>query len=227
MKSVRTRGDVGRGGVVSKSLRQPIVALVILVLCEVAGAAQSAKFKTTWAAPGVGPLDFAGKKVAAVAITNDMNIRMSAEEAMAREITALGPVGVAAYRAIPIEELTNKDAAQRWFASTGVVAAITIRVVNVDKETQYSSVMFGTSYYQSFASYYDYGVATIVPIGSPKEKTTLAVETLLYDIANGGKLLWAGMSETTNPKDVGAFVQGLAKATVKDLLDRKLVRKKS
>lgn len=210
----------------SRRLRQPIAVLTLVAICELAAAAQSAKFKTTWAAPTNGPLDFTGKKIAAVAITENMDIRMSAEEAMAREITALGPVGVAAYRAIPKEELKNKEAAQQWFASAGVAGAVVMRLVDVSKEQQYSSVMFGTSYYQSFSSFYDYGVATIVPIGSPKEKTVLAIETLLYDIGNGGKLLWAGVSETTNPKDVGTFVKGLAKATVKDLQDKKLMRKR-
>ena len=188
--------------------------------------AQSAKFKTTWAAPGAGPLNFAGKKIAVVAITDNMNVRMSAEEAMAREITALGPQGVASYRAIPKEELASKDHAQAWFEKTGVAGVVTIRVVNVDKSQEYSSVVIGTSYYQNFGSYYDYGVSTIVPIGDPKENTTFAIETLLYDVANGGKMLWAGMSETTNPKNVQTFIAGLAKATVKDLQDKKLVKKK-
>jgi len=201
-------------------------AIVVTTVCATVLSAQTAKLTTTWAASDVGPMSYAGRKVAAIAITSDMSLRMSAEEAMAREITARGPQGIASYRAIPKEELADKARAQEWFARTGVAAAVTIRVVNVDQSVDLPSVTFGASYYQNFSSYYDYGVATIVPIGSPKQTTTLAVETLLYDIAGGGKLLWAGMSETTDPKDVGTFMKGLAKAVGNDLEKKGLIRKK-
>jgi hypothetical protein len=187
--------------------------------------AQSAKLQTTWAAPDVGPISYAGKKVAAVAITADMDVRMSAEEAMAREITARGPQGIAAYRAIPKELLADKDKAQQWFAKTGVAGVVAIRVVDVATTKEYSSVIVGAAYYQSFYSYYDYGMATLIPIGSPRERRTYAIETLLYDIASG-KLIWAGVSETTDPKNIGTFVKGLATAVGKDLEKKGLVPKK-
>src|SRR5262249_12679054 len=161
--------------------------------------------------------NFAGKKVVALALVSDMNVKMSAEEALAREITARGPQGVAAYRTIPKEELADKDRAQAWLAKTGTAGVVVVRLVNVSGQPEYPSVVFGASYYQSFSSFYEYGTATIVPIGSPKEKATYAIETLLYDIGNGGKLLWAGMSETTDPKNIQTFVQGLAKAVAADL----------
>jgi len=199
---------------------------LVVVMASIALSAQSAKLKTSWAAPDAGPMSFAGKKVVALAITSQMNIRMSAEEAMAREITARGPQGVAAYRVIPKEELASKERVQQWFARTGVAGVVTIRVVNVDATTEYSSVVYGASYYQSFAGYYEYGMATIVPVGSPTERKTFAIETLLYDIEGGGKLLWAGMSETTDPKNIGTFVKGLAKTVSEDLEKRGLVKKK-
>jgi hypothetical protein len=197
-----------------------VAAFAVVVL------AQSAKLKTSWAAPGVGPLDYAGKKVVALALVSDVNVKMSAEEALAREITSRGPQGVAAYRAIPKEELADKDRAQAWFARTGVAGVVALRVVNVDSEFQYSSVVVGMSYYQSFGSFYDYGTSTIIPIGDPKEKKTYAIETLLFDIPSGGKLLWAGMSETTDPKNIQTFVKGLAKTVGADLEKHGLSKKK-
>lgn len=205
--------------------------LVTIVVCAIAVAsAQSAKLVTSWAAAGVGPMSYGGKKVVALAISTDMDLRMSAEEAMAREISARGPQGIAAYRAIPKEELASKERAQQWFAQTGVAGVLTMRVVNVDKTMEYSSMMFGASYYQSFGAYYDYGYgvgsATVIPIGDPKQIVTVAVETLLYDLAGGSRLLWAGMSETTDPKNTGTFVKGLAVTIAKDLEKRGLVTKK-
>jgi len=201
------------------------VAGAMVVAMGVLLSAQTAKLVTSWAAPVGAPMSFAGKKVVALALTDSLDVKMSAEEAMAREITARGPNGVAAYRAIPKEELASKERAQAWFAKTNVAGVVAIRVVNVDTTKEYSSVVVGTSYYQNFGSFYDYGVSTIVPIGDPKEKKTFAIETLLFDIADGGKLLWAGMSETTDPKNIGTFVKGLAKTVGQDLEKKGLVRK--
>lgn len=204
------------------------VSVMLCAALMIGGAvlsAQTAKLRTSWAAPGV-TLDFAGKRVVAIALISDMNVKMSAEEALAREITARGPVGVASYRAIPKEELVDKDRVQQWLVRTGTAGAVVVRVVNVDTTKEYSSVMFGAAYYQSFSGFYDYGMATIVPIGSPKDKTTYAIETLLFDVANGGKMLWAGMSETTDPRNIQKFVGGLAKAVGADLEKQGLVKKR-
>ena len=57
----------------------------------------------------------AGKKVAAVMISHDESLRMSVEEAVARELTSRGSVGVAAYRTIPAELLQDPDKARAWF----------------------------------------------------------------------------------------------------------------
>src|SRR5262245_58732504 len=104
----------------SRSIRLVASLMVGGAACAVVLSAQSAKLKTSWAAPGVGPISYAGKKVAVVAIASDLNVRMSAEEAMVREITARGPQAIAAYRAIPKELLADKDQAKQWFVKTGV-----------------------------------------------------------------------------------------------------------
>jgi hypothetical protein len=56
--------------------------------------------------------------------------------------------------------------------------------------------------------------------------TTLAVETLLYQVSDA-KLLWASISETTNPKDAATFMKGLVNSIVKELEKEGLVRKAS
>ena len=42
------------------------------------------------------------------------------------------------------------------------------------------------------------------------------METLLYRVSDA-TLLWASVSETTNPKDAGTFMKGLVSAVVKEL----------
>lgn len=205
-----------------------VVALVTLVAATfvVTASAASYKFTSTWKAPGVAPFDFAGRKVAALVITTDESLRISAEEALAREITARGPQGVAAYKLIPREELTDKDKVRGWFERAKVEGVVAMRIVGVDKEKVYNAAVWTSSYYGNFYDYYGYGWTSVVPIGKGRDQMTLAVETLLYNVGDA-KLLWASVSETTDPKGAGPYMKGLVSAVVKELQQEGLVRKTS
>ena len=80
---------------------RPAAMLFTVLAAAAAVAAADNTFLSTWKAPDAGPMNFAGRKVAALVIVSDDNLRMSAEEALAREISARGPVGVPANRFIP------------------------------------------------------------------------------------------------------------------------------
>jgi hypothetical protein len=186
--------------------------------------AQSYDFRSTWKAPGVETIEIAGTKVAALMISHDESLRMSVEEATARQLTARGWEGVAAYRSMPRELLQDAEQARAWFERIGVGGVVVLRVVDVSKETVHSAVMWTTSYYQNFSSYYATGWQTAVPIGRGHEVTTIAVETLLFDVAKG-ELVWGGVTETTKPGNVQTYVTGLADAIGKELQRERLVAK--
>ncbi len=173
-------------------------------------------FITTWKSPDAEPISFGGKRVAALVIVDDDDLRMSAEEALAREITARGPRGVAAYRLIPREELTDKNKARVWFEKAGVDGIVILRLVAAETEKVYSSVVWTSGYYANVWDYYGYGWTTTSPIGTARDETTVTVETLLYDLGSA-HLIWAGVSRTTDPKDVGSFMKELAVDVVKEL----------
>jgi hypothetical protein len=196
----------------------------MVTACAAGLVAAEHRLTSTWKAPGTAPLNFAGKRVAALVITTDDSLRMSAEAALAREITARGPKGVAAYTLIPREELTDKDKARGWFERSAVEGVVAMRIVGVDKTTSYSAVVWSSGYYGNFWDYYGTGWATVTPIGKGRVDTTLAVETLLFRVSDA-TLLWASISETTNPKDAGTFMKGLVDTVVKELQKQGLVRK--
>ena len=77
-------------------------------------------------------------------------------------------------------------------------------------------------YYQDFNNYYATGWGTATPIGRAREITTIAVETLLFDVAKGG-LLWGSVTESTNPKNVQTYIAGLAGEIAKELQREGLV----
>ena len=203
-------------------MASPSAALVLFA--AVLAGAQST-FISTWKSTTAGPVSFTGRKVAALVIVDDESLRMSAEEALAREITTRGPTGVAAYRLIPREELTDKEKAKAWFDKAEIQGAVVLRLVATDTQKVYSAVIWGGGYYANAWDYYGYGWATAYPIGKGRNETTITVETVLYDLATANPI-WAGVSRTTNPKDVASFMKQLAAEVVESLEKEGLVRRK-
>jgi hypothetical protein len=196
-----------------------------LILAFVTGAAvQAVTFKSTWKAPDAGTVGFAGKKVAALVISKDEALRMSAEEALVRQLVPIGIQGVAAYRLIPREELQDKDKARAWFEKTGIEGVVAMRLVSADTVKTYSPAMWSTGYYTSWWGYYGTTWVAAWDPGYLREDTTVTVETLLFSVPRD-KLLWAALSETTNPKSMDAFMKDLVTKAVKELKKQGLTAK--
>jgi hypothetical protein len=186
-------------------LKHAAVALAILALTALDA---TAGFKSLWKSPEVTQVNMAGKKVVALIVSQDMNLRMSAEEALARELTALGANGVAAYRLVPAEELRGDGKAKVWFEQAAVDAVLVMRLLSDKEELSYSPSFWTTSYYGSFWGYYGYAWDSLYVPGYWDVDRVFHVETLIYRISNG-HLLWASVSEKTNPKDLQTLVQKL------------------
>ncbi len=197
-------------------MRRIIGPALILALAAVA-AVGAAEFKSIWKAPDAGTIGFAGKKVAALVISKDEALRISAEEALARQLVSLGVRGIAAYRVIPREELQDRDRAKAWFHKTDVEGVVAMRPVSAETVKSFTPSMWTVGYYGSLWDYYGYtwGVA-FSPGGGVREDTTLTVETLVFSVPRE-KLLWAALSETTNPKSIDAFMKDLVTKAAKEM----------
>lgn len=171
-----------------------------------------AKFTSTWKAPGTEAVSYAGKKVVGLVVSDDLSLRMSAEEALARELRARKVDGVAAYRMIPREEIRDKDRAKRWFEQSGAAAVVMMRLVDLSKETQPSVVVWqSASYYGGLWSYYPYAWGATFNLGGARTDTRVVVETIIFDVP-GNRLVWAGTSESVNAKDGQAVVKGIVES---------------
>jgi hypothetical protein len=148
---------------------------------------------------------------------------VSAEEALAREISARGPEGVPAYRIIPKEEVRKADAARGWFERAGIQGLVVMRPVQTDTTKVYSSVVWTSGYYASPWNYWADGWASVTPIGKGRDQYSITVETLLYDLSKGTPI-WACATRTTDPKNVQAYMKSLVIDIVKKLEQDGLVR---
>ena len=190
---------------------------VLLVVLAVVVVSAGPKFISKWSAPEARTVTFAGKKVAAVVMTQDDSLRVSGEEALSQELTARGMQGVAAYRMIPKEELQNPEKAKGWFERASVDGVVVLRPVSAEKERTYTEpTVWAAPYYGTLWGYYGYGWGAVYTPGSVREDTIIVVETLIYSVPMD-KLLWAAASETKNPKTLQKFVTDLAKEAAKEI----------
>jgi hypothetical protein len=190
------------------------VALGFFVIAGVSLGA--VKFTSTWAAPDAGGVSFKGQKVVALVVSDDMSLRMSAEESLARELSARGIEGIAAYRMIPREELKDVDRAKGWFEREKVTGVVALRPVSQSKVKRYDDIMWSSPSYSTLWGYYPYSWTTVYVAGPVPVDTVIVVESLVYSVTTG-KLVWGGVAETTNPKSVQKLVADLVKEGVKKI----------
>jgi hypothetical protein len=184
------------------------------------------KFISTWKAPEASTTTFAGKKVAALIMSDDQNLRVAGEEALVRELAALGLArGVASYRMIPREELRDPDKAKGWYERAGVEGIVSMRLVSADVRKTWTPSMWVSANYSTLWGYYPYGWGSAYAIGSghTREDTLAVIETLVFSVP-ADKLLWAGVTETTNPKDAATVIGDVVEATVKEMTKQGLLR---
>jgi len=180
------------------------------------------KFLSTWKSPDAASTSFVGKKVATLVIGQDDDLRVSGEEALARELEARGIPAVATYRIVPKPELASAERAKPWFEKAGVQGVLAVRPISKDKVREYSPATWTTAPYSSFWNYYGYGWGAYYSPGIDRVDTVVVVETLVFDMANG--LLWASVTETKNPKELQPFISDLARATIKEMQKQGLAK---
>ena len=184
---------------------------LILAAAVAAVACGSTTFNSTWKAPGAGPLNFKGKKVAALVVSKEQSVRFGAEDALAQELTKRGAVGIAAYTLIPQELVQDKERAKEFLEKANVAGVVAMRAVGKEKEINSSPGMYwGGPAYATFwgAGYYGYGWGGVYDPGYMRTDTIVTVEILVYSLEQN-KLVWAAQSATTNPSKVGSFIQEL------------------
>jgi hypothetical protein len=188
-----------------------------------AAACATTTFQSSWRAPGSGPLNFKGKKVAALIVSKEEGVRYGAEDALAREITKQGAVGVPAYGQIPKELTQDKEKAKAFLEKAGVAGVVVMRVVGKDQEISSTPAnYYAMPYYATFwgAGYYGYGWGGVYDCVLTY---VVSVDILVYSLEQD-KLVWAGRSQTTNPEKVGPFIQELTAGAAKEMKKQGLIQ---
>src|SRR4051794_5160229 len=202
----------------------PVIgAVVALSAVVIAG---GPKFTSTWKAPEAASVSFAGKKVAALIMTDDQGLRVSGEEALVRELAGVGLTnGVASYRIVPREELRDPGKAKDWYERSGVDGVVAMRLVKADTRENWTPSMWSSPHYNTLWGYYGYGWGSVYVYdpGEIRVDQVAVVETLVFSVPQD-KLLWAGVTESTNPKDANRVIKEIVTETVKQMTKQGLIR---
>lgn len=200
-----------------------LILTAITVVAAAAVLSAAVKFTSTWKSMNAGSTSFAGKKVVALVITKDDSLRVAGEESLVRELSARGMQAVASYRIAPKEELERAETAKAWFEKGNVEGVVALRPVSSDKRQAYTPGTWIGSNYSTLWGYYGYGWGSVYIPGAVYQETVVVVETTVYSVPRN-ELLWAGVSETTNPRELREFVAELVKESVKVLHEQGLAR---
>jgi hypothetical protein len=184
-----------------RGLRFSYLAAIIAVMAL--SACHSTHLVASWTEPGAQPLHF--RKAVAVFVTRDEALRRTLEDKMADEF----PNTVPSYRVMKSSEMADTVGIDKRLRREGFDGAIVMRVVTVDERITYTpgTYWYGAPYY-SFNSYW--GTAWGYPYdpGYVYANQIVTIETQIYSLAND-KLIWAGRSETTDPRTAGRLAHSV------------------
>jgi hypothetical protein len=180
-------------------------------------ACSSTTFDSTWRAPDAKPLQLSGKKAVAIFVNKNMTLRRTAEDALARQISAHGAQGVPAYTIFGEEDIRDQAMVRKKLESMGFSGIVVMRVAG--KETQVTSTpgtYYASPYYRTWGGYWGYGWGAAYSPGYLTVEKVVKIETLVYSL-DQDKLVWAGVSRTVEPTQVDSFVTEVAKACAEQM----------
>ena len=166
----------------------------------------STKMTSSWRLPETGPLEF--EKVMALVLVQDASVRRVGEDELVRQIQRAE--AIPSYRLVEEQDLKDEAKLREAVESSGVDAVVVLRPVYDENEITYNSGSYPGPYY-SFYGYYGWGYGISYAPGYYQQDRLVGVETNVYDVKSG-KLVWSGLSQTTNPEGVRKLVADTAKA---------------
>jgi hypothetical protein len=205
-----------------RSIWLTMTAMALCAMLTIADA--KVRFLSTFKSMDAGSVVFVGKKVAAAVITDDDSLRMSGEEALVRELTSRGLESVATYRIAPKEELRKAETAKVWFERAGVEGVVVLKPIAAGQRTAYTSGTWVSPYYSTFYGYWGSTWGSVYIPGSARQETVITVESIIYSVTKN-ELLWAAVTETSDPENLQEFVKELVKESVKQLHEQGLARR--
>lgn len=188
-----------------------ILGMLIVSSCN------STRITSTWREPNKEVRLSKLNKVLVVALFQNETSRRKAEDQMAGYFNGKG---VASYDYLDksISE-KNEDVIREKIRKDGFDGAVTMRLLDVDKEQAYSrdNISMYPSYYRSFSGYYFRNWNYFSSPGYYSTTKTYTVETNVFSIKED-KIIWTGITKTTDPSGVEKMTDEIGKAVFNEMV---------
>jgi hypothetical protein len=201
-------------------------ALVVAAATSLGACATGTRFTTAWKDPAVQTINVTkGDVVLAMIVSQDESVRRGTEMSLVSALAERGVTAVPSYTVIPTEYLKDKDKAKALVEKARAAGVVVMRVTAKDQQVNSTpGGFYGGPYYGGFwGGYYGYGWGAVYTPGQTWTDTLVYVETLLYDLRSD-KLIWAGQSETTNPKRADTLIRDIVSKAAAEMKKQGLVR---
>lgn len=192
--------------------------LIIIILSQFLFSCSSTQIVSSWRDPDKQLHKGDWNKVLVLALLRNETNRRRAEDEM---ITLLNGKGIKSYTYLDANfDKKDEEALRSKIKADGFDAAITMRLIDVEKEKIYTPQQhyIYPAYYQDFSAYYN---RNRMYYTEPEDYTVskkFIIETIIYSIKDN-KIIWSGITETFNPKGVEKLTNEIAKTLHKKMLD--------
>jgi hypothetical protein len=185
-------------------------ALVAAALTACSSTYDRTKLAQTWQEPGTSPMHF--KRMIVAFSTSDEALRRNIEDKLASQI----PNATPSYRVMGMKQAQDSTLIRQHLNELGFDGALVMTVANVDTKVNYvaGSYWYGSPY--TFGPYWGYAWGYPYDPGYVEVDKIVSVETQIFSLTND-KLIWAGRSETTNPKSAAKLANAVVNRVVRTL----------
>lgn len=206
-----------------------------LVLCLIfaSGCRPATEITATWTNSEAGNVSY--DNVLVVAMTNRVDIKQVAEDALVEQLQARGINATRSIDEFPPSlrdgMADSKDELLRLVEEHRHDAILTVAIVDDHTETRYVPGAGGSAgfapmgrfgYYGNFWGYYSHWAPMYQP-GYYQEDRVYFIETNLYDTSSE-RLIWSAQSETVNPGRLDREASRFAEITINEMMNRNLFR---
>lgn len=194
-----------------------IIAFLLLTSCT------STKIVSSWREPDKQVAVDQLNKVLVVALFKGETSRYKAEDQMVKYLNGKGIASYSYFKSSFNEN--NEEALRRKIKADGFDGAVTMRLVDVDKEKTYNPGIGSSypTYYRNFSGYYYRSWSYMSNPGYYSTTKTYTVETNVYSIKED-RVIWTGLTETTDPDGVDKMTEEITKVVFRKMKKEGFIR---
>ena len=204
-------------------MKKIIIPALIIITALVSGCS-STHITSSWREPDKSVVVEKLNKVLVVALFKDETSRHRAEDQMAGYLSGKG---IASYNYLDASfNKANEELLRRKIKADGFDGAVTMRLVDVEKEKTYTpgNISLYPQYYRFFSGYYHRSWSNYSTPGYYTTTKVYTIETNVYSIKED-RIIWSGLTETTNPDGVKKITEEVAQAVYKKMVKEGFISK--